>query len=269
MSPAPGMLVVMRWLARGERELPEQLDWLLPAERARLDMLRYTKRRTEYLLRRWTAKHAAAGALGWLGEDGTVPVDHLARVLVGNHPTGAPYVEVDGAPLGSDISVSDRAGWAVSMVGSQGMQAVGIDLEIVEPRTEGFVDDFLTGPEREVVRALPDRTDRDGAANLIWSAKEAALKVLRTGLRADTRTVEVSVPEGFSRPARTDGWSPLAVRHAPSGRVFTGWWRRDGVFLLSLVAESGLAEPPTVLPGSSALADAVPTHSWLANPLAW
>lgn len=263
----------MRWLARGEHEVPPELDWLVPVERVRLDMLRFTKRRTEYLLRRWTAKWAVAGALGW-ADGGSVDLDSFARILVGNHPTGAPFVHVDGAPLDCDISISDRAGWAVAMVGSASagdrLDAIGIDLEIVEPRTDGFVEDYLTAPERDAVRALPTRGDQDGAANLFWSAKEAALKVLRTGLRADTRTVEVSLLEGYTTtPARDDGWSPLEVRHTPSGRVFPGWWRRDGVFLLTIAAEQPLAAPPALLPHTADLTHAVPTHSWLANPLAW
>jgi len=270
------MLNPMRWLARGEHEVPEHLDWLVPAERARLDVLRFTKRRTEYLLRRWTAKHAVAAALGL--DPGP---DTWARITIGNHPTGAPYALLDGEGLDGDISVSDRAGWAVAMVGGSGggsvggrdggsrPAAVGIDLEIVEPRSDGFVSDFLTEAEQDAVRALPERTDQDGAANLIWSAKEAALKVLRTGLRADTRTVEVTLAEGWVPSARDDGWSALAVRHAPTARVFDGWWRRDGIFLLTLTSEAALPEPPAVLAASSDLAGAVPTHSWLARPTAW
>ena len=266
----------MRWLARGEHEMPSELDWLVPAERARLDMLRFTKRRTEYLLRRWTAKWAVASTVGWHDGSGDhgLATDSFARILVGNHPTGAPFVQVDGVPLGCDISISDRAGWAVAMVGSASagdrLDAIGIDLEIVEPRSDGFVEDYLTAPERDAVRALPTRGDQDGAANLFWSAKEAALKLLRTGLRADTRTVEVSLLEGYTAtPARDDGWSPLEVRHTPSGRVFTGWWRRDGVFLLTIAAEQPLTTPPAMLAHTADLRGAVPTHSWLTNPRAW
>ncbi|MFZ0158739.1 MAG: 4'-phosphopantetheinyl transferase superfamily protein [Kineosporiaceae bacterium] len=256
----------MQWLARGEHGLPGHLDWLTGPERARLDLLRFTKRRTEYLLRRWTAKQAVSTALAWPRQDDDT---HLARILVGNHPTGAPYVEVDGEPLDGDISVSDRAGWAVCLVGSRGagdrLDAVGIDLEIVEPRSDGFVSDFLTGPERDYVRSQPGRTAQDAAANLFWSAKESALKVLRTGLRADTRTVEVTVSEAI----RPDGWASLEVRHTPTGRRFPGWWRCDGVFVLTMAAELPLPSPPVVLPGSDDLTGATPTHSWLTDPVAW
>ena len=48
------------WLARGERSTPDGDLWLTPAESERLTTLRFRKRRTEYLLRRWVGKQAVA-----------------------------------------------------------------------------------------------------------------------------------------------------------------------------------------------------------------
>ena len=107
----------------------------------------------------------------------------------------------------------------------------------------------------------------DAAANLIWSAKESALKVLRTGLRADTRTVEVVLesPAGITAGAqRADGWQRLAVS---SGRACS---RAGG-------AATGCScspwSPPRAwttrhcaLPGSADLTTAEPIHSWVAPP---
>lgn len=250
------MTAATRWLACGEHEVPaaDVTGWLTPPEAARLGQLRFTKRRTEFLLRRWTAKQAVRHALG-LDDD-------PARVSVLNHPSGAPYVLVDGAPAGVDVSVSDRAGWAVCLVGP-GLDAVGVDLELVEPRSDGFVADFLTAGEADAVRALPDADARDAAANLLWSAKESALKVLRTGLRADTCTVEVSL---HPQDAAGDGWGRLTVRHTPTGRVLPGWWRRDGSFVLTTTAAVALP-PPARLPAGGDLTTAAPVHSWLAAPV--
>jgi 4'-phosphopantetheinyl transferase len=130
------------------------------------------------------------------------------------------------------------------------------------------VRDFLTSAEQAVVARAPGSDGHDAAANLIWSAKESALKVLRTGLRADTRSVEVVLedPAGISAgggPA--DGWQRLSVSSGDSR--FPGWWRRDGVFLLTMVAARGLDQPPTELPGSADLTTAEPIHSWVAHPL--
>ena len=54
------------------------------------------------------------------------------------------------------------------------------------------------------------------------------------------------------------------------GEVFPGWWRRDGVFLLTIAyAPSGsFPEPPAQAPGGTDLAKAVPVHSWMGRHLA-
>jgi 4'-phosphopantetheinyl transferase len=261
----------MRWLARGEATIPAGTGWLDEVERRRAAGMRFTKRRTEYLLRRYAGKSAVAAALG-LPDDPTT----LGRIAVLNRPTGAPFVQVDGEQLGLDVSLTDRAGWAVCLVGPD-LGAIGCDLEIVEPRSPGFVADFLTPAEQAMVAQASQRGGPDGwdaAANAVWSAKESALKVLRTGLRADTRTVEVVVPDvgaltaGPASSGEQPGWHPLAVT-TRLGEL-PGWWRRDGVFLLTVVAAdaSALGEPPEQLPGSAELASATPIHSWLASPVA-
>ncbi len=256
----------MQWLARGEREVPVGQQWLTATEAQRAASMKFTKRRTEYLLRRFAGKSAVAAVTG-LASDPT----GLGRIGVLNRRTGAPYVQVDGAELGLDVSLTDRAGWAVCLVAPD-LGAVGVDLEIVEPRSSGFVRDFLTPAEQALVADVPGPDGFDAAANLIWSAKESALKVLRTGLRADTRSVEVTIadPPAIADPRGSGdtqgaGWRRLHV--AAGADRFPGWWRRDGVFLLTVVAASGLAEPPTMLVGSADLAHAEPIHSWVAKPL--
>lgn len=213
--------------------------------------MRYAKRRTEYLMRRLVAKHAIALVTGR-----TTDPSALAGIDVGNAQSGAPYVLVDGAPLDLDVSITDRAGWAVCAIGA----AVGCDLELVEPRSDSFVRDFLTGAEQRFVAAQPPGEPRDTAANLVWSAKESALKVMRTGLRRNTRSLEVSA----GRPG-DDGWGTLCVRGI-EGAVYPGWWRGDGRYLLT-VAAAAPAASPIALDDPRALATAVPRHSWLSQPL--
>jgi 4'-phosphopantetheinyl transferase len=255
VSEVSGKLVGVQWLARGEGEVPSDDTWLAPAEVARQARYRFTKRRTEYRLRRWAGKQTVAALVG------LDPAPYrLAAIEVLNRPSGAPYVLVDGVPLDVDVSLTDRAGWAVCLVGEraasgvgEGLAGVGVDLEVVEPRSDAFVSDFLTTVERDHVRGLAGRQEQDAAANLIWSAKESALKVLRVGLRADTRSVEVHL----TGPARPDGWAPLEVL-AGAGRWLPGWWRRDGAFLLTVVHGTPSA-PPAVLPAQTA------SGPWAAN----
>jgi 4'-phosphopantetheinyl transferase len=241
-------------MARGEHEIPGTDSWLTAAEADRARGLRFTKRRTEYRLRRWVCKHAVATAAGHRCD-----LESLARIEVANRPTGVPYVLLDGTELELAVSLTDRAGWAVCVV-TDGPGGLGCDLELVEPRSAGFVADFLTSAEREYVGSLPG-SHRDAAANLIWSAKESALKVLGTGLRRDTRSVEVTVGGADEGP----GWAPLAVLTAEGTRL-PGWWRREGDFVVT-VASPRDAPPPTMLLGSADLGSAQPVHSWQHQPL--
>jgi 4'-phosphopantetheinyl transferase len=255
MQPRPADPGGHRWLALGEEALPTEQQWLAPAEAAILAGLRYTKRRTEFLLRRLVTKHAVASVTGRPTDPAT-----LAGIEVRNAPSGAPYVCIDGAPIEVGVSISDRAGWAVCVTSPTDSLAVGCDLELVEPRSPGFVCDFFTTMEQRLVGSCVAGDERDAVANLIWSAKESALKVLGTGLRRDTQTLEVT-------PAapRDDGWGALTVR-AVEGTVFPGWWRREGQFLLT-VAMRQAAPPPAALGHPGLLALAVPRHTWLNRPL--
>ncbi len=247
----------MWWLAHGEIDTPSTNGWLSTYETARLESIRFTKRRNEYVTRRWTTKQAVATAL-----DLDRTHDALARIEIRNRPSGAPYVQIDGEQAAVDISMTDRSGWAVCLVGQPGSMesgTVGVDLEVVEPRTTRFVNDYFTAAERDHVRSQPDHR-HDELANLIWSAKEAALKVQRVGLRADTRTVEVDL----HGDRHVDGWSAMTVRGKDG--PMPGWWRRCGVFVLTIAFRDD-AEPPQLLPGSSDLHSATPQHSWMHSPV--
>jgi 4'-phosphopantetheinyl transferase len=242
---------MVRFHAAGQGEVPESDDWLTVPEAERLNAMRYTKRRDEARLGRWTAKHAVARALDWSLE----PAD-LRDVVIRNAADGAPEVFVGDEPAGVAISMTDRAGWGVCTVAGAAA-ALGCDLELVEPRSDLFVADYFTATEQAVVAASPD--DHDLLANLIWSAKESALKVLREGLRLDTRSVEVTLLDGPGSE-----WHPMAVTTA-AGERFPGWWRRFGDFVMTACASTA-TDAPVALASPSPLEGARPAHSWMAEP---
>jgi 4'-phosphopantetheinyl transferase len=233
-------------------DVPPDDAWLSPREAAWVARMRFPKRRSEFRLGRWTAKNALALSLG---RDRSA--EALREIEIDRSADGAPAPLVDGRPADAYVTMTDRADQAVCLVGPPGV-ALGCDLELVEPRSAAFVADFLTESEQRLV-AGADGDARDLLANLAWSAKESALKVLRTGLRRDTRSVEVSLPDG---PA-VDGWSRLSVR-AAEGAVFPGWWQRFGAFVLTVAATEAFA-PPLPLVDPPGLATAVPAHSWLSG----
>jgi len=239
------------WLACPESALPPGTAWLTAAEAAYAERQRYTKRRVEFLLARFTAKTAVAAALG------LSPAAASSRVEIRHEPSGAPFACVDGSLAPVQVSSTDRAGWATCLVSAAPVR-VGCDLELVEPRSAAFVADWFTAAERRYVESRDGDDARNLAANLVWSAKESALKVLTTGLRRDTRTVEVSVG------AVAGSWQPLTVT-VDTGAQFPGWWRRLGRFVLTVAAAAPLSAP-AVLPSPWDIAAAEPTHSWLVRP---
>ncbi len=246
MNAAAGGLL---WLSQGMADAPASDEWLSPREAAYLRTLRFPKRRREFRLGRWTAKAAIARALGR-----GASAAELGSIVIDRAPDGAPAPLVDGRPADVYLTMTDRADQAVCLVGPPGVR-LGCDLELVEPRSPGFVGDYFTEAEQRLLAgAAGDRLFL--LANLVWCGKESALKVLRTGLRRDTHSVEVSLPAA----AQVRGWSPLRVT-AREGAVFPGWWQRFGSFVLTVAATEAF-DPPRSLVEPPGLTTAVPAESW-------
>lgn len=235
------------WLAAALTDVPADDRWIDEAMASRLADMRYAKRKSETTMARWTAKSAVAATL----RRPTDPAS-LRSVVVRNAFDGAPFVEVDQDQAGLEIAMTDRADHAVCMV-LTGHGRIGCDLELIEPRSAAFVNDYFTERERT---AVAEHEHPALLANLIWSAKESALKVLRTGLRSDTRTVEVTVGE-----AAGDLWQPLVVAN-DDGRAFPGWWLVAGDFILTCATERS-TEPPVSLTDPHGLTGAIPAHAWM------
>jgi len=201
-------------------------DFLAPAEREKLAGLRFPKRRREWLLGRRTAKSLLQGS------DAACARLSPQDIAVGNDPGGAPYFTVSGRGRHpASLSISHRDTLAFCALAPAGSQlSVGADVERVETRSRGFVQDFFTAREVERVWACsPER--RDALVTLIWSLKEAVLKALRLGLRVDTRRVEVQDVIGFdSMPGAAPSWQPARV----GAREFAAWWRPYGDYVLTL-----------------------------------
>jgi 4'-phosphopantetheinyl transferase len=217
----------VRWLAVTSRDVPAGDAWLGPDELAKQATLRFAKRRDDWRLKRWAAKQA----LGRLTHTSAPE-----RLQVLNTEDGRPVAYDGRDPLAVTLSLTDRDGTAVCMVGPPAAR-LGCDLELVEPRSPTFVADWLTPPEQAAVAAAGQP---DLVANLIWSAKEAALKALAVGLRRPTRAVEVTPGPP---PMSMEEWSPLEVR-AEEG-LLRGWWRPYRAFVLTAVADG--AAPPEAL----------------------
>ncbi len=233
------------WLTRSEIDLPADTDWLTPEEVAVVSRLTVPKRERDWLLGRWTAKQALAistGRAGWrLAERPGRSHSELARFEIRAAADGAPEAFSGGEPLPLSLSISHAGGRALAAIHEGGN--VGCDLEEIEARSELFVLDYFTPAEQDLVHSRPE-AERPLYENLIWSAKESALKALRVGLKADTHTVEVDLLAS----GMENGWRRLEVRHTRDGITFAGWWRQDDGFVITLAAPPPHRVPKLLAP---------------------
>jgi len=211
------------------QQVPAELDWLTPGERARFEAFRFEKRQRDWLLGRWTAKRALLGITGVSDRD-------ISRFEIASAPDGAPLPRLDGRPFLVQLSLSHSNGRALAAVLRSGTE-LGCDIELIEPRSAGFVETFFTESERVHVEHA-SASFRDTLVTKIWSAKESTLKALRTGLRADTRSVEV-IDDGECAGA---GWGIARTIVADAGE-FSCLWRLDGQFILSIVTRDPVETP--------------------------
>lgn len=187
--------------------------------------LKTDKRRGDWLLGRWTAKRLAQACLG--------DSRPLADYVIGNDPDGAPRL-LDLPQI--DLSISHSHGLAFCALTEGGK--LGADIERIAARSSDFVEDYFTDDEIGYVRAVPPDV-HDTLVTAIWSAKEAALKALRLGLRADTRVVDCR-PQQATAMSAAD-WLPIEIR-IDSDRLgvdaacMMGWWRTHNEFVLTLAA---------------------------------
>jgi 4'-phosphopantetheinyl transferase len=219
------------WLEQTESDLPLENDWLSANEILRLNALRFPKRRADWWLGRWTAKNAVASYLRQSQK--TYP---LVEIEIRSASSGAPEVFLANYPADITISLSHRDGIAACALAPCNV-LLGCDLEIVESHSNAFLSDYFTDEEHALFVGADDKSL---ASTLFWSAKESALKALHEGLRLDTRSVVVQLPEQQRSvsPAcmAEDIWTRLEVRHE-DGRVFKGWWQYSGQLVRTLVSD--------------------------------
>lgn len=212
-------------------------------ERARLAGLRTPKRRADWLLGRFTAKSVVAAALG----DALRGDWPLRAIEIPSEPGGRPYARLapeagpvsglaPGERLPISVSISHveghalcAASWTEPVAGGS-RHALGIDLGLVEPRSDELVGTFFTPDEQRFVREAPPR-ERALRANLIWCAKEAVLKAVGLGLTVDTFGLcclpEPGVADAAEWPlAPAEGaWRPFVARCGPAVVPGGGWMR--------------------------------------------
>lgn len=223
------------WLEQVQADVPVGDEWLSLWETARADNFRIAKRRADWRLGRWTAKQAVAFCLSLNGD-----LPALTAIEIRPASSGVPQVFVDQARAPLEISLSHREGRAMCVIARIDTR-VGCDLEVIEPRSDAFIADYLTDAEQQILaRSSPESWPF--TVSLLWSAKESALKALHQGLRLDTRTVTASFD---CESLNTAGWGSLQVRYGCE--TFMGWWQKADRLVRTMVADVA-SDAPICLP---------------------
>ncbi|MBK9943693.1 MAG: 4'-phosphopantetheinyl transferase superfamily protein [Kouleothrix sp.] len=241
------------WLVQSMAAHPDLAAGAAPAgvlsllEQRRLASIPVAKRRSDWLLGRWTAKRLMQSYV--MRRTGhLLPLDMFS---ITSDPDGAPRVvadwpcELQSAIKGLQLSISHSNGHALCAITDLADAPIGVDIERIEPRGPEFAADFFTPHEqRQIAAAAP--AERDTVVTLIWSAKESALKALRLGLTIDTRCVSCSLGRHGSAGL---AWWPLTIDYRlaparPAGTIMHGWWRIVNEFVLTLVVNPARRRAP-------------------------
>jgi 4'-phosphopantetheinyl transferase len=221
------------YLIQTQSQIPENDDWLSREEKNISLGFRVPKRRNDWRLGRWTAKQAILAC-----HNKAYP--EISSLEIRAAQDGAPEPYYEGAPAPVSISLShskDRALCAVALGGA----AVGCDLEWIEPRERNFAEDYFTQEEMSFVLKVPET--RELAETLIWSAKEATLKILRQGLTRDTRSIRIRVDCAESG----NPWNSWTGECLESTRIFPGWWCAAEGFVYTIASDRRSLPPGPLL----------------------
>ena len=229
-------------------------SYLTPFELDRLGQMRFQKRRAEWLHGRWTSKY--------LFRHSAAPYSNLSplQIQIKNEPEGMPFLEnvITGERLPDNISISHREHQAFCAITHQSLIKLGVDLELVERRTPGFLQDFFT--VREYTAGLEYNTSlRDLWFTLLWSLKEAVLKAVGKGLRLDTRSVEVRQVFGFGLTPENSDWQKVVIEFDfQESSNWNVWWRLKGDFVFTIAACHPISvSPPQLIEVEPCLPDEI------------
>lgn len=222
------------YLVQNLADVPVIEDWLSEKERALLPGMHFLKRRNDWRLGRWTAKRAYC----LYHPDRSLSMQEIDVVA---SEDGSPGIFIGVNPAPNFISISHSHGRGFCAIAPEKL-SVGCDLEWIEYESPGFFNDYFRPEEMRFCREAPAPI-KPVAGYLIWSAKESCLKVLREGLRRDTRSVRIEV----DFKGETGSWNAWVGHCIETARVFHGWWRYEDRFVYTVAANRPIHAPEELL----------------------
>ena len=160
-----------RYLIIKTKDVPNAEEFATTLELKQYKHFAVEKRASEWLAGRYAAKKLATDFFN-------LP---LKKIQVKNDKSGAPILQAQG---GNHLTISithsgDYAAAAISMTGD----LIGVDIEKIESRPEGWVEQYFV--KEELI------AKDDAYLTELWAKKEAVLKLLGLGLTVPTTQIRI------------------------------------------------------------------------------
>lgn len=154
------------------------IPYLHPTEREYYESLKFEKRMRSFLIGRYAAKRAVAALTGEAD---------LAKILVRSGIFTQPIITLPGHQnIQVSISHCDHLGTALAFPEAH---PLGIDIEKIHLDKNEVLEKQMTPAEIELIKTQPDSYET--MLTVLWTAKEALSKVIKTGLMTPMKIYEI------------------------------------------------------------------------------
>lgn len=153
---------------------------LHPQERDYFETLKFEKRIKRYLMGRYVAKQAVSALTG---------EKDLSNILIQSGIFTQPIVVSNQQNIQVSITHSDNFAAALAF---PEVHPMGIDLEKINLNQNEVLESQMTEAEKERIRFLSFSYSYETLLTLLWTAKEALSKALKTGLMTPFQVFEIS-----------------------------------------------------------------------------
>ena len=202
-------------------EVPNELIWLHPQELLVYGKFKIQKRKNDWLLGRWTAKSLFSSNFD-------INLS-LKQIEIRANTNRAPDIFVNNRLLQWVVSISHSHSRSLCALANQG-EGIGCDIEKIEQRNPSFIRDYYTAKEKEYINHYRNQ-DQINFVNLLWSAKESVMKVLRLGLSIHPKKIEL-----FESEFGNAVWNKMQMKYLKTGQKFFGQWKIEDGFVFVVMS---------------------------------
>lgn len=144
---------------------------------------RFPQRQRQWLLGRAVAKDCVRL---WASRGSGAAMAHPAAIVIRSDEAGRPFVNAPAGDILPNVSIAHCETRAIA---AAHRDRVGVDIERIADRDDGFLEAVAGAHERQIVNSLSAERRSEWVTRL-WSAKEAVGKLLGVGIGGRLKTLE-------------------------------------------------------------------------------